>query len=367
MPSNVIDANGNALSAAATWVISAGQDNSTNSASSNTGGGEIYIIGGYAYGYGAGGSINLEAGQSDQNNGGSVYLNAGNGPNAVGGEIQLAAGAGSSGGGGITLSSGVSADYHGGGITLNSGNGGRGGGDINIIVGNRTSSDTLQLDVGQINVFAGPNSNGIGGHINIFAGNTTGDYAAGTLTLSGGQSTAVGGDVIIQGGPGVSGGSNGHVYINNLPTVDPNQTNALWNNNNNLVLSGYADGVYSAPFNSPDSTVIDTGNTPYPGVRFRFVAGVVQVAGPDSSTLSVFGWTGSLTYANGVITGFGGSGQSPAQNAYLSLNPSNPFVSAGDTVVINITDYQYGYMYRVTAMGSPTNSNHGTMSVEKLL
>jgi hypothetical protein len=81
------------------------------------------------------------------------------------------------------------------------------------------------------------------------AGSITGDIAPGICTLWGTNASATatganqdGGSIDIRPGLPSGVGSNGLIKLLNLPTSDPGVANALWNSDDNVVLSGFTGG-----------------------------------------------------------------------------------------------------------------------------
>ena len=131
----------------------------------DTEGGSLSMVSGTGTGTAVGGDIILIAGSGSE--GGSVEITAGSSLDDDGADVVIRGGTGTSGGGGIFLNAANGVDNaDGGDIQLNAGNGDDDGGDISLNAGNGDD------DGGDINIVAGNSDTGSGGGINITSGGT---------------------------------------------------------------------------------------------------------------------------------------------------------------------------------------------------
>lgn len=110
---------------------------------------------------------------------------------------------------------------------------------------NGANAGSGEGDGKNISIGAGGSVEGVGGVVGIAGGSSVSGSEGGGVNIQGGGSGAYGGDVLLVGGNGTSGGGIylnpragvGFVFVQNLPTADPLVANALWNSAGTLKIS----------------------------------------------------------------------------------------------------------------------------------
>jgi hypothetical protein len=188
-----------------------------------------------------------------------------------------------------------------------------------VILGAAGGPALLQAGAGANTGVSGGTDAGSGGGSALISGSaslTTGQLG-GSAFLSGGAATvgtANGGNVTIQPGAGIGGGSAGHLRLLNVPLVDPASANALWIN----TLGFVNDSGNATPFVSTGTPHIAAGIT---YVDFTASFGAVTALTGSAKTQAI---TGLLTTDQVHVECI-----SAPPSGYI---PPNARVSAADTL-----------------------------------
>lgn len=297
-------------------------------------GGAINITGGanaYAGEYASGGSVNITGGAA--NNAGNVELVGGLGGSNTGAK-----------GGSVNLTAGTSTDGRGGEIDLRAGAGtgtNRIGGFINLFAGNSTGNaiggpiaftagDGVDATGGAIDLTAGDGQ--YGGPINITGG--VGYYGSGDVTIRGGAFGDYGdtnyraGDVKIFGGDG--NGGNGYGYGGVVEILGgPSGSNS--DTAGGVSLTG-GDG---STFGSGGDATVQGGRGDSPGFA-RLQGGLAQGTSTTGGTAQVFGGNGSGPAGNGGAAELrGGFNSGGSAGAVIIAAPLSSGVYKGGNVTID--------------------------------